>query len=294
MTAMTDGTIGLYRELAPISNRAWARIEHEARDVLRLHLAARRLVDFEGPLGWDHSALDLGRVEPIAGYEGSSASFSLRVVRPLVELRVPFELERRELERIDRGASSVDLEPLRDAARSFAAAEDSALFEGHSAAGIPGLLSDAANPGVALPADPALLPGAVGEALEQLRQAGVAGPYGVALGPNAFAALSLTVGAGGYPVMKLLQQLIDRPVVWSPSLSGGVAVSLRGGDFKLICGRDAAIGYLGHDEKQVRLYLEESFSAEQIGPEAAVPLLATEEGDERLARARVQNIGRTS
>ena len=94
--------------------------------------------------------------------------------------------------------------------------------------------------------------------------------------------------------MKHLQQLIDRPVVWAPSLSGGVAVSLRGGDFKLICGRDAAIGYLSHDEKQVRLYLEESFSAELTGPEAAVPLLSAEDGVERLALARVEKTGRAS
>ena len=97
-------------------------------------------------------------------------------MRPLIELRVPFELERLELERIDRGAASVDLDPLRDAARRFAAAEDSALFDGHDEAGIPGLITDAANPGVALPSDPVELPGAVSEALEQLRQAGVGGP----------------------------------------------------------------------------------------------------------------------
>jgi uncharacterized linocin/CFP29 family protein len=286
--------IGLNRELAPISEDGWARIEQEARDVLRLHLAARRLVDFEGPLGWDHSAVDLGRVEPLPGFENSGASFRRRAVRPMIELRVAFELDRSELERIDRGAASVDLDSLRDAARLFAAAEDSALFDGHEEAEIPGLISGAANPGVALPADPVDLPGAVGEALEQLRQAGVGGPYGVALGPTAFAALTRTVGDGGYPVMKHVQQLIDRPIVWAPSLRGGIAVSLRGGDFKLICGRDASIGYLSHDEKTVSLYLEESFSAEMIGPEAAVPLLSAEDGDERLAAARVEKTGRAS
>ena len=266
--------IGLNRELAPMSDKAWERVEQEAREVLQLHLAARRLMDFEGPLGWDHSAVDLGRVEPLSGLGRSGGSFRLRIVRPLIELRVPFELERLELERIDRGAASVDLDPLRDAARRFAAAEDTALFEGHAEGGIPGLVTHAGNPGVPLPADPVDLPAAVSEALEQLRQAGVAGPYAVALGPTAYAALSRTVGDGGYPIIKHLNQMIDRPVIWAPSLAGGLAVSLRGGDFKLVCGRDVAIGYLGHDEKQVRLYLEESFSAELNGPEAAVPLLA--------------------
>lgn len=265
---------GLNRDLAPISETAWERLEGEAREVLELHLAARRLVDFEGPLGWDHSAIDLGRVEPLEGAAGSGGALvRRRVVRPLIELRVPFELERDELERVDRGASSVDLDPLRDAARAFAAAEDAALFEGYADADIPGILTDASNEGVALPEEPLHLPDAVSEALEQLRQAGVAGPYGVALGPEAYAALDRSAGDGGYPVLRHVQRLIDRPVVWAPSLKGGVVVSLRGGDFKLVCGRDATIGYLGHDEKKLRLYLEESFSAELNGPEAAVPLL---------------------
>jgi uncharacterized linocin/CFP29 family protein len=268
----------LHRDLAPMTGVMWERVEREARDVLCLQLAARRLFDFEGPLGWEHSAVDLGRVEPIAGHESAHAVFRRRVVRPLVELRVPFALERQELERIERGATTIDLDPLRDAAREFAAAEDSALFDGLPDAGIPGLIPDATHPGVELPNDPLELPGAVSEALEQLRQAGVGGPYGVALGPAAYASLSRTVGAGGYPVMKHVQQLIDRPVVWAPSLRGGLAVSLRGGDFKLVCGRDTSIGYWSHDDKRVCLYLEESFSAELAGPEAVVPLLPVDTG----------------
>ena len=265
--------IGLYRALAPISERAWQRVEQEAQEVLKLHLAGRRLFDFQGPLGWDHSAVDLGSVEPLERAAPKGASIQRRRVRPLIELRVPFQLERRELERIDRGAASVDLDPLRDAARVFAAAEDTALFEGYADADIPGLLTDAKNDGVALGPAAEQLPDAVSEALEQLRQAGVAGPYAVALGPSAYAALDRTIGDGGYPVKKHVQRLVDGPLVWAPSLHGGVVVSLRGGDFEFVCGRDASIGYLSHDEKQVRLYLEESFTVEFNGPEAAVPLL---------------------
>ena len=266
--------IGLYRDLAPMSDRAWERVEREARDVLRLHLAARRLFDFEGPLGWDHSAIDLGRVAPLAGPGPSGALLRRRIVRPLIELRVPFELERRELERIDRGASDVDLDAVRAAARVFAAVEDSTLFEGCEEADVPGLLRDAANGGVSLPDEPVHLPDALSEGLEKLRQAGVGGPYTAAFGPAAYAALDRTSGDGGYPVLRHVQRLLDRPVIWAPSLPGGVLVSLRGGDFKLVCGRDASIGYLGHDERTIRLYLEESFSAELTGPEAVVPLLA--------------------
>lgn len=269
--------IGMNRELAPLSDEVWRRIEEEARDVLRLHLAARRIFDFEGPHGWGHSAIDLGRVEPLERVVPSGALVRRRVVRPLVELRVPFVLDRGELERVDRGARSVDLDPLRDAARLFAAAEDSALFEGYADADVPGLVTDAANEGVVLPEDPTRLPEAVSEALEQLRQAGVAGPYVAALGPDAYRSLDRSAGEGGYPVLRHVQRLVDEPVVWAPSLRGGLVASLRGGDFTLVCGRDASIGYLGHDDEQVRLYLEESFNAELSGPEAVVPLMAAED-----------------
>jgi uncharacterized linocin/CFP29 family protein len=268
---MADSGIGLHRHLAPLSEAAWEAVDEEAREVLRLHLAARRLMEFAGPHGWGYSSIDLGDVTPIeVAIRG--ASFRRRRVRPLVELRVSFELERAELERIDRGARDADLDSLREAARRFAAAEDIALFQGIEDADLPGLLTDADHEPVALPEDGARIPDVVVEALSRLRRAGVAGPYALALGPEPFAALESTV-LEGYPVLRHVQTLIDGPVVWAPPLAGGAVLSLRGGDFRLVVGRDVSIGYLSHDEERVRLYLEESFSAELTGPEAVVPLL---------------------
>jgi len=264
------------RRLAPLSDEAWARVEEEAREILGVHLAARRLFDFEGPLGWKHSAIDLGRVEPLESEAPSDVTVALRRVRPLMELRVSFELDRAELENIDRGASNADLDPLHDAARTLAHTEDTALFEGYAAADMPGLLTDSENEGVALPDDPLRYPDAVSEALSQLRRSGVKGPYAVALGPEEYAALDRTTTDAGFPVLHHVQRLVERPIVWAPSLRGGVVVSLRGGDFRIVCGQDASLGYLGHDDSKVRLYLEESFSSEIDGAEAAVPLLPAE------------------
>lgn len=83
---------GLNRDLAPLSQGTWSRLDAEARDVLALPLAARRLVDFEGPLGWDHSAIDLGALEPLEG-GAPGAEVRRRVVRSLIELRVRFSAE---------------------------------------------------------------------------------------------------------------------------------------------------------------------------------------------------------
>ncbi len=47
---------------------------------------------------------------------------------------------------------------------------------------------------------------------------------------------------------------------------------MRGGDFELTVGQDTSIGYLDHDDANVHLYLEESFTFQIFTPEAAVHL----------------------
>ena len=60
----------LLRGCAPISDSGWELLDDEARERLRPSLAARRLVDFSGPHGWEHSATNLGRVETVAAPDG--------------------------------------------------------------------------------------------------------------------------------------------------------------------------------------------------------------------------------
>jgi len=60
----------------------------------------------------------------------------VRVVQPLAELRVPFELDIDDLDDASRGATELDLDPLIAAAERIARAEDQAIFRGWSAAGI--------------------------------------------------------------------------------------------------------------------------------------------------------------
>ena len=126
----------LFRDKAPITEAGWAGIEKEAKRTLRGLLAARRVVDFLGPLGWGTSDVELGRVDPIASPPGGKdVQARLRRVQPLVELRIPFEVTRAELDAIDRGARDPDLDAVIDAAREIAIAEDRSIF----AHGAPGL-----------------------------------------------------------------------------------------------------------------------------------------------------------
>jgi uncharacterized linocin/CFP29 family protein len=91
----------LHRELAPISDAAWAKIEEEVSRTLKRYLTARRVVDLHGPSGMALSAVGTGHLQSIAPPETASSPGS--EVKPLVELRVPFELDRQMIDDVDRG-----------------------------------------------------------------------------------------------------------------------------------------------------------------------------------------------
>lgn len=262
----------LLRELAPVSAGAWEEIETEAKRALKATLAARKLVDFTGPLGWDASAVSLGRADAAGAAPGEGVQARLRKVQPLVELRVPFELDRSELEAVGRGAQDTDLDPVRTAARRLAMAEDRTVFHGFPAAGIRGIGEAAADSRCTISEDYAAYLGVVAEAVHRLRSQGVAGPYAIALGPRCFTGLSKTM-IGGFPAIEQIRRLLDGPIVPAPAVDGAVVMSLRGGDFELTVGQDFSIGYLQHTAASVSLYLQESVTFRVLAPEAAVPLV---------------------
>src|SRR6516225_6458626 len=109
----------LHRELAPISDTAWAQIEEEASRTLKRHLAARRVVDVQGPKGLDFSAVGTGHLRQIETL-GDGIQAAEREIKALVELRVPFELTRQAIDDVERGAEDSDWSPLKDAARKIA------------------------------------------------------------------------------------------------------------------------------------------------------------------------------
>jgi uncharacterized linocin/CFP29 family protein len=262
----------LRRELAPVSDAAWARIEEEAKRTLAHFLAGRALVDFSGPRGWDHAAEPLGRVRPAVPSPVEGVVADIREAQPLVELRAPFELSLLELDAVDRGAEDPDLAPLQEAARLIARAEDTAVFQGYEAAGIVGIGPASPHPPVMLSDDYNEYPGSVARAVAALRRAGVGGPYAIALGPRCYTGVIETTEHGGYPLLEHVKLILGGPLVWAPAVDGAVVLSTRGGDYELVCGQDLAIGYRTHGEESVTLYLEETVTLLIRDPRAAVAL----------------------
>jgi uncharacterized linocin/CFP29 family protein len=264
----------LLRSLAPITEPGWELLDREARERLTVALGARKLVDFAGPHGWDHSATSIGRTDTVEGSLCKGVDAAQRRVLPLIELRSDFTIARDELRAADRGAEDIDLDSLDESARRMARAENIAVFHGFEAAGIAGVTESSTQSSIQLGDDFDAYPGHVAKAVQQLREAGIGGPYGLALGPDGYTGVIETTEHGGYLVFDHLGKILDGPIVFTPGVQGAVVLSLRGGDFLFESGQDLSIGYGAHDAEEVRLYLEESFSFRVVTPEAAVALTA--------------------
>lgn len=260
----------LHRELAPISDAAWAQIEEETTRTLKRYLAGRRVVDVPSSGGIDLSSVGTGHLKPIAT-PADGIIARQREVKPLVELRVVFELSRQMIDDVERGSNDSDWQPAKDAARKLAFAEDRAIFNGYPEADIQGIRESTSNPIETLPGDVRDYPDAVAHALSQLRLVGVNGPYSVLLGAAEYTALAETRDHG-YPVLEHVNRIVDGSLIWAPAIQGAFVVTTRGGDFELRIGQDVSVGYLSHTDSTVQLYLQETFVFRVLTSEAAVTL----------------------
>ncbi|TQS45925.1 family 1 encapsulin nanocompartment shell protein [Cryptosporangium phraense] len=261
----------LYRELAPISDVAWADIETEARRTFTRHLAARRVVDVLGPSGEELSAVGTGHLTELAAPADGVRARS-RNVQSIVEFRIPFVVDRQAVDDVERGAKDSDWQPVKDAAKALAFAEDRAILDGYAAAGIVGLRPGSSNATIALPGDVREYPTAVAQAISSLRLAGVDGPYSLLLSAEAYTAVAETADHG-YPIHEHIARVLrDGEIIWAPAIDGAVVLSTRGGDFELYLGQDVSIGYLSHDANSIELYFQESLTFLVQTSEASVNL----------------------
>ena len=262
----------LKRQKAPIVSEAWQQIDEEARRVLKLHLAGRKLVDFSGPHGWELGSVNTGRLKHIERGPVEHVSHAIRDVRPLVELRAPILLPILELDYAARGADDLDLDPVILAAESVARAEDEAIFHGFADGKITGIIEASPHNPIEVRSSQAW-PSAVSAAKEVLRMAGINGPYALALGMEAYDELTAD-GDDGYPLQDRIEERVSEGnLIWAPALKeGAVLLSIRGGDYELTVGQDLSVGYASHDRTTVELYLTESFTFRVLEDKAAILL----------------------
>jgi uncharacterized linocin/CFP29 family protein len=250
----------LHRELAPISATAWAEIETEARRTFTQHVAGRRALDVIVASDEELAAVGTGHLSelepPVLGVRARR-----REVAPVVEFRVPFRLSRAAVDDVERGAKDADWQPVKDAARQLAAAEDRTAIDGFAPGGITGLRQVTSNPRLALPGDPREYPTVVAQAVSALRLVGVGGPYNLLLSADLYTSVAET-SDHGYPIREHLARVLGEngEITWAPAIEGALLVSTRGDDHELHLGQDISIGYLSHDAESIELYFQESLT----------------------------------
>ena len=265
----------LLRGHAPISDAGWKLLDEEARERLTPALAARKLVDFSGPHGWEHSATNLGRTSRSAGDADARASAALPAPRAAAGRAAG------RLRALARGARATPIAAptTSTSSRSTGRPPDrdrrehrrlprlgSGAIDGIAEASPHEPRSRSATPPTAYPRHVA---GAVELLLAQRdRRALRAG----ARAASSTAASSRPPSTAATRCSTTCARSSSGPIVWAPGVEGAVVLSLRGGDFLFESGQDLSIGYDSHDADIVRLYLEESFSFHVATPEAAVAL----------------------
>ena len=261
----------LNRSLAPIPQQAWDFIDDEAREILTMHLNGRKAVDFVGPKGMDFGVVNTGRVKDIKGnVEG--AEFSKREVLPLIEVKVPFKLDKKEIESLARGAVDVDTDPLVDAAKKLSEVENKAIFYGLEEGNISGIIPVSEKEEITLEKDRSKVVSTLVSAVNKMKDDGVEGPFNLMLGEKLHSLL-YELDDRGYPLVNKLENVIGGEIVFVPTLDKeGVLLSTRGEDFELIVGQDISIGYSKQEGDELEFFFYETFTFRVNDPGAAAKL----------------------
>lgn len=261
----------LRRGAAPLSDRVWKSLDEAVAQAARHVLSARRVATFDGPRGWDHTAVRLGTMLPCATREGAAVVCVPEVVL-LHEVRADFSLPWAAIEVFDRGAPALETKPAEVAAREVALAEDRMVLYGDPAGD--GFLSHRDSPRVSTQdwAKPGQLVADLLKAVEALDGLGISGPYEAVLAPPRYYAYLQAVDDGGYPVARQLKEFISAVHRSMVIRDAGALFSTRGDDFVLTVGGDLAAGYLEHDRDAVRLFCTETVAPQAVTPEAVCVL----------------------
>ncbi len=239
----------LKRELAPIPAEAWTEIDEQAIRSLKAILSARKVIDVTGPMGTDFPGVPEGRLEFPKKQPKDDVSYGVHKVHHLVETRIPFELDVKELDNVVRGAKDVDLANLEEAARKIALFEEQVVYHGLPEANIRGLALCAEDECMTMGAKPEQLLEAIAEGITVFTGRSVEGPYAFVVGPKLWSLMSAHLQ--GYPVKMQAENILGGQVVLSPYLTGkyendAFMQSQRGGDLEVIIGQDIAVGHDFH------------------------------------------------
>lgn len=247
----------LKREIAPLTQLAWSEIDGRAEAVLKSRLTAGKAVTVNGPKGLDFTSVSEGRLELIDDDENLVKTGVFKI-KPLVEARISFTLNRWELDNLTRGAKDIDLTNLEEAVQKIAEFEETAVYKGFDAGQIKGLETVSANEKIPFGETDSQIMEAISKGLVTLKEKFEAGPFVLIVGEVAYNRLNIS--SHGYPLIKQIEALIGGKILLSTVLDGAFLIPYDNPNFELTIGQDFAIGFESYDQEDVKLFITESFT----------------------------------
>ncbi|RVU55545.1 family 1 encapsulin nanocompartment shell protein [Anaerosphaera multitolerans] len=248
----------LKRNIAPLSTEAWSEIDKRAKEVIRSILSARRVLEVNGPKGWDYTSIQIGRLKDLDVIEREhSVRTGIFETQNLVEARISFDLNKWELDNVQRGAKDVDLTNLEKACEELAKFEEDAIYNGYEKGNIKGL-SQVAGHKLKFGKEGNEILKAVGDGKYKLFNSYVEEPFDLIVSPEAYNAINIVYD--GVYLMDSIEDIIGGKIIRSKVLKGALLIPHRDEDLEFTVGQDFAIGFERELDKRVRLFVTESFT----------------------------------
>lgn len=253
----------LYRDLAPITKAVWEEIDERATEVLKSYLSARRVVNVNGPKGFEHNVITDGRLGDTEELD-NGVCYGNYKVQPLVESRIEFDMERWELDNLERGAKDIDYEALETAMREIALFEENAIYNGLEKAYIEGIDQAFELEAAPFGKDAKSIMEAITKGLIELRRNFLQKPFSLVVNEEAYKRIISSETA--YPLDERIKALIGGDIIFSHVIDGAYLLPVDHEDLELTIGRDFSIGYQDHDAEKVRFFVTESFTFRVLDP----------------------------
>lgn len=257
----------LKREASLLSSKAWAEIDEAAIDVIKNTITTRRLFHLEGPKGWDYAAVNEGRLGPVDDNKKTKVRAAQYKIFPLTEARIEFNLNKWEMDNIERGAKDIDLGPLEDAVKELVLFEENAVYNGYAKGNISGMDKTAKHV-MKMPAEANQILKAVAEAKYQMLESYVEGPYTLVVSQEVYDRLNVI--HEGMSLYKLVEKIIGGRIIRSKAVKGAFLIREDLEDLALTVGQDYAIGYVRDEGEEVKLFATLSFTFRILDEEAYV------------------------
>jgi uncharacterized linocin/CFP29 family protein len=256
----------LKRNSAPITAKAWEEIDSTAKEVISSMLTARRVLDIDGPKGFEYNSVGEGRLKELDAEQGEVCT-GIYEVKPLVETRIVFELNKWELDDIERGIKDPELDALEEACKKIALFEEDAIYNGYEKGGIKGLIPSAGH-SFKLGKDGNSIIKSIGEARYALLESFTDMPYDLIVSPEVYDKINQIYE--GVNVFSVVKDIIGGEILRSKVIKGAVMFPHKCEDIEFTVGGDFSVGYEHDDQRNVKLFVGESFMLRVLDPDKIV------------------------